>query len=206
MTALTLAPTTTDQEEPSTMTTRYRLPRNFYLDHVARDLPAGELIHRTGSVVVVDLTPAELAELRSDAYHYAHDEELRSYDRSLAGSAARTVAAIDRQTPADEPAASTEQAFVTYRRHGGPDGIDATDLLAAILDGDVASGDRVAVIVRRPGADSSAYYFGSVVWTSATAEELTVVDVSEPNVRRNLDIFDVAVLHRFVRPEEAATR
>jgi hypothetical protein len=47
------------------------LPPRFYDDHVSRELPSGEVIHRTAREVTVLLTEEEWAELRSDAEHYA---------------------------------------------------------------------------------------------------------------------------------------
>lgn len=86
-------------------TDTFRVPPTFYDDHAGRDLPAGTVVRRNKKFVYVDLTPAELAELRSDAEYYADaldNGEFSDDDwlRSIARSAKSTVAALDKQTTA----------------------------------------------------------------------------------------------------------
>ena len=74
------------------------LPPAFYADHVARDLPAGTVVKQTKKAVTVALTPEELAELRSDASHYAHSMAEAGFEgRGLIASAKATLKALDKQ-------------------------------------------------------------------------------------------------------------
>lgn len=74
------------------------LPEMFWDDHAERDLPAGSLLARRGRRVLVSCTDEELAEIRSDAAHYAHANGPSDFDGAgaLKRSAAATVRAIDR--------------------------------------------------------------------------------------------------------------
>jgi hypothetical protein len=79
-------------------TVQVTVPPTFYDDHVARDLPAGVEVKRTSRGVVVDLTPDELAELRSDAVHYSNAvRDMGSDFIGLQSSARATVRALDKQ-------------------------------------------------------------------------------------------------------------
>lgn len=71
------------------------LPPRFYDDHVARDLPAGEELHRTARMVMVALTRDEWVELRSDAEHYA-DGMGGELDRSYLGLVSSARATLRR--------------------------------------------------------------------------------------------------------------
>jgi|FLYL01.1.fsa_nt_gi hypothetical protein len=81
-------------------TIELRLPPAFIIDHIDRDLLRSDaVVKETRTYVVVALTDDELAELLSDARHYADPVNGYSSDplfRGLARSAAATVRAIDR--------------------------------------------------------------------------------------------------------------
>lgn len=83
-----------DVEKPADVGTAatvvVKVPPRFYDDHVSRDLPAGTEIKRGRDLVTVELTADELAELRSDATHYA-DSSNGFEDRGLVQSARATV-------------------------------------------------------------------------------------------------------------------
>lgn len=76
------------------------LPELFWQDHFDRELPAGTLIRRAGTRVLVEATEAELTEIREDAEFYADpwgpDFGGEEYGRRLKASAKRTVSAIDK--------------------------------------------------------------------------------------------------------------
>ena len=55
------------------MSDTLRLPATFYDDHEARDLPTPVALKRTARHVVVAADDAALAELASDAQHYASE-------------------------------------------------------------------------------------------------------------------------------------
>jgi hypothetical protein len=74
------------------------VPPVFYADHVTRDLPAGRVVKQTKRAVTVELTADELAELRSDAEHYAHSMADAGFEgRGLIASAKATLKALDAQ-------------------------------------------------------------------------------------------------------------
>lgn len=75
--------------------TTFRLPPRFYEDHVARDLPAGELVRETSKAVIVRLSEEERSELRDDAHHYATEREYRRDYPGLVASARATLRALD---------------------------------------------------------------------------------------------------------------
>jgi hypothetical protein len=76
------------------------LPPAFYADHVARELPAGLVVKQTKKAVTVALTQEELAELRSDASHYAFSMAEGGFEgRGLIASAKATLKALDKQAP-----------------------------------------------------------------------------------------------------------
>lgn len=54
-----------------TGTMRVRVPATFFDDHRSRGLPVGEIESESQRYAFVWVTPAELAEWRSDAAHYA---------------------------------------------------------------------------------------------------------------------------------------
>lgn len=69
------------------------LPPTFYLDHVARDLPAGRVVKELVKKVRVELDQAGYDDLLDDAEHYCSDYtdwELQG----LVASARATVAAL----------------------------------------------------------------------------------------------------------------
>lgn len=79
-------------------TQRVKVPPTFYLDHVSRDLPSGQIIKITKSYVEVEVTPEELAEILSDARHYADKYNGYAADYpGLVASAKATIRAIERQ-------------------------------------------------------------------------------------------------------------
>lgn len=90
--------------EPKPETKTYRVPRIFFDDHEARDLPSGTVVRRNDRFVYVDMTDDEAAELLSDARYY-DDDALRAEARyeqndfllSICGSARSTVAALVKQ-------------------------------------------------------------------------------------------------------------
>jgi tRNA(Ile2) C34 agmatinyltransferase TiaS len=72
-----------------------KVPPTFYRDHIRRDLPGGSVIKQTRTYIEVQLTIAELAELFSDADHYANSGQ--HLDREMNGlvqSAKATVAKL----------------------------------------------------------------------------------------------------------------
>lgn len=89
-------------------TVTVKIPPAFYDDHVARDLPAGTETHRTKKVVTVDLDAAELAELVSDAKHYADSAaDFWEDHRGLVISARATLKVLANVTPPAEPVVAT---------------------------------------------------------------------------------------------------
>lgn len=105
------------------------LPPAFYDDHVARDLPGGTEVHRTNRWVRVELTPAELAEVRSDAHHYATEPDYRADYPGLVASARATVRIIDAATtptpskehPMTEPTTPAEAVALACPHCGSTD-------------------------------------------------------------------------------------
>lgn len=99
-------------------TVTVKIPPAFYDDHVSRDLPAGTETHRTRKVVTVDLDAAELAELRSDAQHYADSaEEYWQDHRGLVISARATLRALEGiEAPAAEALPVTDAASKVARQ------------------------------------------------------------------------------------------
>lgn len=94
--------------------TTLRLPRTFYDDHVARDLPGGIVHNATKSHVHVTLDPLELAELLSDARHYASEWKFMGREFAGLGASARaTVRVIEA-----ELAATLEEGY-RYAARGG---------------------------------------------------------------------------------------
>jgi hypothetical protein len=85
-------------------TVTVKIPPAFYDDHVARDLPAGTETHRTKKVVTVDLDADELAELVSDAKHYADSAaDFWEDHRGLVISARATLKVLANVTPPSAP-------------------------------------------------------------------------------------------------------
>lgn len=83
-----------DAGEPAP--TLYRLPPVFYDDHVARALPAGELVRRTSRHVFVELDAAAFDELVSDARYYADEMGDAGFDgHGLVTSARATLRALE---------------------------------------------------------------------------------------------------------------
>lgn len=83
------------------MTKTYRLPPRFYEDHTARDLPEDGIsakVSENARFVYVEMDAAAYDDLLSDAEHYA-DEGIAAEMGlpTLAASARRTVAALNRQ-------------------------------------------------------------------------------------------------------------
>lgn len=78
---------------------KLRLPPRFYWDHVARDLPPGNLVKETKESVVVSMRSSELDELISDALYYSEERAAFGPEYfGLCASAAATVRAINKQT------------------------------------------------------------------------------------------------------------
>jgi len=49
------------------------LPKTFWLDHAERALPAGDVVKWAGNRGLIKCSESELAEIASDADHYAHE-------------------------------------------------------------------------------------------------------------------------------------
>jgi len=71
------------------------LPTRFYDDHVARDLPAGQVVKHLARTTRVALTDDDLLEVLSDAEHYA---SLTPWDFNEAGLVASAAATARRIT------------------------------------------------------------------------------------------------------------
>jgi hypothetical protein len=72
----------------------YRLPARFYDDHADRGCPAGRVTRRLARSVDVALDEAAIADLRSDAQHYADSDE---YDAPMRSAARSMLAGLTRQ-------------------------------------------------------------------------------------------------------------
>lgn len=73
----------------------YRIPRRFYDDHAARDLPSGTITRSTKTHHHVELNNDDHAELLSDARHYADASNGWSPELfGLCASARATVKAL----------------------------------------------------------------------------------------------------------------
>ena len=72
---------------------KYKIPTLFYLDHVARELPAGKVIKAGKLFTIVELNPAEYAELLDDASYYADFKNTDDYaeNRAIVNSAINTI-------------------------------------------------------------------------------------------------------------------
>lgn len=70
-----------------------RIPRRFFEDHVARDLPTPAVVKETKRHVWVDPHDPAIGELLSDARYYA--EEARYMDPPMPGLAASARATLD---------------------------------------------------------------------------------------------------------------
>lgn len=81
----------------------YRLPRKFYEDHAARDLPSGRPGALTGAsrYVFVELDQAAYDEILHDAEHYASDQ---GWDQHLSGLRASARATARRLRGEGPPA------------------------------------------------------------------------------------------------------
>lgn len=78
-----------------------KLPAKFYLDHVARSLPAGRLLHEGARHVRVALDHDAFADLLSDAHYYADPATAAMMgDTGLAASARATVRRLLAAAPA----------------------------------------------------------------------------------------------------------
>ena len=75
-----------------------KLPPIFYFDHKDRDLPSGKIIKQTQTYVMVELTPDELDEIRSDADYYWEMRDEMTDLRSITSSAGATLRAIAKAT------------------------------------------------------------------------------------------------------------
>ena len=82
--------------EPFTGTKTVKVPKVFYIDHRERDLDAGTVIHETARHFTVEADLADLAEMLSDAEHYAWlgTAELGQESFGLVSSARATAKAI----------------------------------------------------------------------------------------------------------------
>lgn len=75
-----------------------RLPRIFFDDRKSRDLPVGEEWRRVGNEVVTHITPADLADYKKDAEHYATALDAKDgCPADVIRSAKTTIKAIARQ-------------------------------------------------------------------------------------------------------------
>jgi hypothetical protein len=75
-----------------------KLPAVFFEDHEIRDLPSGQVIHRSSRYVKTVVTKEEYDEILSDAEHYATSMGEGGYgDKRVIGSANSTVGAFKRQ-------------------------------------------------------------------------------------------------------------
>ncbi len=91
------------EEEPDSMI--YRVPRRFWDDHELRiddESLEPEVINETTRHVYLAMTPAQLADLISDAHYYAGEcgAEMVGQDRGMLGivsSARATLKALERQ-------------------------------------------------------------------------------------------------------------
>lgn len=73
----------------------YRIPKMFYWDHVARELPAGTLQRECRHHLVVLLNEEEYEELLSDAKYYAFSMGDGGFDgHALISSALHTFNAL----------------------------------------------------------------------------------------------------------------
>lgn len=80
--------------KPKTKTTTIRIPDRFYTDHVERDLDAPVDIGNSDRYAVVRSDDPALAELLSDAEHYAHPYGPDAAPAGVIMSAKATVRAI----------------------------------------------------------------------------------------------------------------
>lgn len=72
---------------------RYKIPTRFYLDHIARELPAGKVIKSGKLFTIVELTDSEYLELLDDASYYADFKGSDDYaeNKALVNSAINTI-------------------------------------------------------------------------------------------------------------------
>jgi len=74
-----------------------RLPPAFWFDHRDRDLPSGRIVKQAKRYIDVEVTPAELAEILSDARFYATSASEYNADYpGLVSSARATVRSIEK--------------------------------------------------------------------------------------------------------------
>ena len=82
------------------MTSMIKVPAYFFDDHdTGRELPTPRVISRTSRTVTISANDTNLAELLSDAEHYAHDDGACAGQSEYAGlkrSAEATVRAINK--------------------------------------------------------------------------------------------------------------
>lgn len=83
-------------------TVTVKIPKRFYDDHVARDLPAGKVVEDMPRHYRVELNAADYTELLSDADHYVWLGRTGDLDPEyfgLVSSARATVAALRKVDP-----------------------------------------------------------------------------------------------------------
>jgi len=71
-----------------------RLPRSFYDDHAARDLPTPKAVRENARFVYVRRDDPDLPELVDDARYYADPEGFDEETRRVVNAAKRLLAAI----------------------------------------------------------------------------------------------------------------
>src|SRR5690606_29948562 len=89
-------------------TYRVRVPKAFYDDHVARDLPAGKQLRTLAREYEVELTKAEYDELLGDARHYA-DPDAGFDERGMLGLKSSARATVKRLEAAQPVASEVQQ-------------------------------------------------------------------------------------------------
>lgn len=77
---------------------KIKLPPVFYWDHVARDLPGGQLLRETKSFVEVELSEEDARELLDDAEYYADPATVREMLAESPGGAALGLQSSARAT------------------------------------------------------------------------------------------------------------
>lgn len=99
-----------------------KLPRSFYWDHVARDLPAGELVRDCKGHVVVALDQENYDELLSDAKFYSA-LEMDPPQPGLSSSAKATVVKLDKVDRPGIRLLAPPKKHIVYE---GPEGLKRT--------------------------------------------------------------------------------
>lgn len=72
------------------------IPLMFWQDHCGRDLPGGTLVRTMGKRVEIEISSNDLAELKSDADHYANGGTDWEDGKALFRSAKRTLEILEK--------------------------------------------------------------------------------------------------------------